>query len=110
MPDEKLTDIERDALRKLSAKYMKRAIWTAVVMLGMAACAMWFGDWRFVGIAFVLFMVFAALCVMSIAATSELNEARFAKIFRTAERAKKQRAHQERQWTEGLERDLGMRD
>ena len=110
MSDDKLTDLERDAIRKQANKYFRRSLWVSAASLAAWAGAIWFGDWRYAGIGTILFLVAAAIFGVSHAMTSKSNEARFASTIRTAQRAKKEKADRERRKVEDLERDLGMRD
>lgn len=106
MADEKLTDIEREQVRKISAKWTKRCCWVGVAALACLGGAIWFGDWRLVGIAVLLFFVAVVVFTVMAVATSPGQEAGLAKTLHTAQRAKKAKEEQDRQRVEDLERDL----
>lgn len=104
--EEKLTDLERGRVNNVGKRIMKWTLWATAAVLACLGGAIWFGDWRLVGIASLLFLVALALLLTHHALVSPKNEARWAEAMRASQRAKKAKEDQARQRIEDLERDL----
>ncbi len=104
--EEKLTDIEREAVRKVGAAYVRRSAWTAGVGVACTGVAIWFAEWRLAGIAFLLFAVASCLLVVAHVLLDPKQEGQWARRIHTTQRAKKAREEQDRQKLRDLEREV----